>query len=419
MAPQPAEPATQAPPATAEAGQSFRWTIAGLLFLATFINYIDRQTFSIASPLLAKLYHLSNNDIANIILAFTLAYTIGQVLAGKLIDVLGTRGGFALIMLVWSVAGAATAWAGSVFGFAAWRFVLGLGEAGNWPASIKAVAEWFSPRQRALGNAIFSAGSSVGAIAAPPLLGLMIQRWGWQSAFLVTGTLGLLWLLLWLPLYRPGPEAVAVAEKPKGEFWRVLSYRPVWGLILVRFFTDPVWWFYISWLPKYMADERGFGMKEIAAQLWIPYVTSAFGGLVSGDVTSRLIRRGWSPNRARKTVMTASALLMLAGFWVASVASATLALLLVSVAVFGFYAFAVNTHAIVADLFPSRLVASVSGISGLGAGVGFMIFTKVVGMVADRYSFAPVFVIAGLMPLVALFALLVIMGPVRRLEGVS
>ncbi len=419
MTPKSVEPATPAPAAASEAGPGFRWTIAGLLFLATFINYIDRQTFSIASPLLAKVYNLSNNDIANIILAFTLAYTIGQVLAGKLIDVLGTRGGFALIMLVWSVAGAATAWARSVFGFAAWRFVLGLGEAGNWPASIKAVAEWFSPRQRALGNAIFSAGSSVGAIAAPPLLGLMIQRWGWQSAFLITGGSGLLWLLLWLPLYRPGPAAVTVAEKPQGEFLRVLSYRPVWGLILVRFFTDPVWWFYISWLPKYMADERGFGMKEIAAQLWIPYVTSAFGGLVSGDVTSRLIRRGWSANRARKTVMTASALLMLAGFWVASVASATLALLLVSVAVFGFYAFAVNTHAIVADLFPSRLVASVSGISGLGAGVGFMIFTKVVGMVADRYSFAPVFVIAGLMPLVALFALLVIMGPVRRLEGVS
>lgn len=419
MAREPAPTSQIAPLAASEARPGFRWVIAGLLFLATFINYLDRQTFSIASPLLARLYHLSNNDIANIILAFTLAYTIGQALAGKLIDALGTRGGFAAIMLLWSAAGAATATARSVFGFSAWRFLLGLGEAGNWPASIKAVAEWFAPRQRALGNAVFSAGSSLGAIAAPPLLALMIQKWGWQAAFLATGGSGVLWLLLWLPLYRSGPQAAVSQAKPRGEFFRLLAYRPVWGLILVRFFTDPVWWFYISWLPKYMADERGFGMKEFAAKLWIPYVTSAFGGLVSGEVTSRLIARGWSPNRARKTVMTISGLLMVTGLWVASVRSADLALWLVSVSVFGFYAFAVNTHAIVSDLFPLRVVASVSGISGVGAGVGFMIFTKIVGMVADRYSFGPVFIIAGLMPLVALFSLLVIMGPLRRLEDLS
>lgn len=417
--------AQHAPPATApatEAGPSFRWVIAGLLFLATFINYIDRQTFAIASPLLAKTYNLSNDDIANIILGFTLAYTIGQVLAGKLIDGLGTRGGFAVIMLVWSLAGAATASARSVFGFTFWRTVLGLGEAGNWPACVKAVAEWFTPQQRALGNAIFSAGSSLGAILAPFLIGRMIIHWGWQWSFVVTGASGLLWLLLWLPLYRPGPEARGApvpTEKPRSEFWKLLRYRPVWGLILVRFFTDPVWWFFIAWLPKYMADERGFGMKDISDWLAIPYATSAFGGFASGWVTAGLIRRGLNPDRARKAVMTVAALLMLTSFWVAKVASWWVALWLVSVAVFGFYAFAVNTHAIVSDLFPTRLVASVSGISALGAGVGSIIFTKVVGLVADKYSFAPVFVIAGLMPLVALFALLVVMGPVRRVEGIS
>jgi len=421
MNPRASQQAAAPPAPSGETQPEFRWVIAGLLFLATFINYIDRQTFAIATPELAKIYKLSNDDIANIILGFTLAYTVGQVLAGKLIDTMGTRGGFALIMLVWSLAGALTATARSVAGFVFWRVVLGLGEAGNWPACIKAVAEWFTPRQRALGNAIFSAGSSLGAILAPPVIGLMIIRWGWQSAFLVAGASGLLWLFLWFPLYRPGPAAVAVApaEKPKGEFLRLLGYRQVWGLILVRFFTDPVWWFFIAWLPKYMADERGFGMRDIATRLWIPYLTSAFGGFASGWVTSALIRRGWEPNRARKTVMTAAGLLMLAGAWVASVPSAMAALWLVSVSVFGFYAFAVNTHAIVADLFPTRLVASVSGISAVGAGVGSIIFTKVVGIVADRYSFAPVFVIAGLMPLVALFALLVVMGKVRRVEGIS
>jgi MFS transporter, ACS family, hexuronate transporter len=188
----------------------------------------------------------------------------------------------------------------------------------------------------------------------------------------------------------------------------------VWGLILIRFFTDPVWWFYIAWLPKYMADERGFDMRAITSRLWIPYVTSAFGGFAAGWAYSRLISAGWSRNGARKTVMTVAGLLMLAGIWVARVSSADLALWLVSLSVFGFYGFAVNTHAIVSDLFPPRLVASVSGISGVGAGIGSMIFTKIVGIVADKYSFGPVFLIAGLMPLVALFALWVLMGRIRE-----
>lgn len=399
---------------SAEEHPPFRWVIAGLLFAATFINYLDRQTFSIAAPLLAKLFHLSNNDIANIILAFTLAYTIGQVVAGELMDALGTKVGFALVMLVWSIAGAATSQASSIAGFSSWRFLLGLGEAGNWPASVKAVAEWFTARQRALGNAIFSAGSSAGAIAAPPLLAFLITRWGWQSAFIVTGASGLLWVALWLPLYRSAPLAAPARQPRAARVLHLLRYRSVWGLVLVRFFTDPVWWFYISWLPKYMADERGFAMSDIAQKLWIPYSTSAFGGLASGALTSRLIRAGWSTASARKAVMTCAAALMTAGCWVGRVASADTALWLASVAVFGFYAFVVNTHAIVSDVFPTDVTASVSGISGLGAGVGFMIFAKIVGIVADRYSFGPVFVMAGLMPLVALVALFLLLGPVRQ-----
>jgi MFS transporter, ACS family, hexuronate transporter len=284
------------------------------------------------------------------------------------------------------------------------------------------VAEWFTPRQRALGNAIFSTGSSLGAITAPPLIVFMAMTWGWQSAFLLTGLSGLLWIAIWMPLYRNGPHASVApapapgAAKPKSEFWSLLRHRPVWGLITVRCFTDPVWWFYIAWLPKYMADERGFGMADIGAKLWIPYVTSAFGGLVSGWVTSRLIHAGWTPNRARKTVMTVAGLMMVTGFWVAKVASADLALVLVSVAVFGFYAFSVNTHAVVSDLFPTRVVASVSGISGVGAGVGAIIFTQIVGMTADRFGFGPVFVIAGLMPIVAVVALLVVLGPLKKVD---
>src|SRR5215472_14703740 len=198
----------------AEEHSPFRWVIAGLLFAATFINYLDRQTFSIAAPLLAKLFHLSNNDIANIILAFTLAYTIGQVVAGELMDALGTKVGFALVMLVWSIAGAATSQAGSIAGFSSWRFLLGLGEAGNWPASVKAIAEWFTPRQRALGNAIFSAGSSAGAIAAPALLAWLMIHWGWRWAFAVTGVSGLFWIVVWLALYRSAPAQTATQPQP-------------------------------------------------------------------------------------------------------------------------------------------------------------------------------------------------------------
>ncbi len=377
-----------------------------------------------ATPAIAAEFRLRNQDVALINNAFTAAYTIGQLVTGRLMDVLGTRLGFAAIMTFWSAAGMLCAAARGAGSLSVFRFLLGLGEAGNWPVSVKAVSEWFPARQRGLAVAYFSSGSGLGAMLAPVLIAQVVIWAGWRRAFVATGLLGLLWLPFWLGTYpRParggGRGAGEGAGGPGlGEIVRqwagLLRYREVWGVFLVRFFSDAVLWFYIQWLPKYFADERGYSMEDIRNRLGIVCVPAIFAARAGGGGSVWLIRRGGEIDRARKTVMLASGLLMVSSAGVGFVGSDAVALLLSSVALLAFYGYSANTLTLPADLAPPRLVASISGLSGTGAGLGSILFTWAVGRLADRLSFTPVFVLAGLLPLLSLAMLFGVTGKVRR-----
>ena len=394
-----------------------RWWIATLLFFATVINYVDRQTLSVLAPLLRDRFGMSNTDYSRVIFAFLLAYLIMQTGSGRLMDWLGVRRGFSLTIAWWSAAAMLHAAANSAFALGGCRFLLGLGEAGNWPGGVKAVAEWFPPKERAFAVGFFNAGSTTGAVIAPPLVTWIALQFGWRPAFVLTGALGFAWLAAWLLLYR-APEhhpritaeelaclrAARNAEERPAESarWRDLfRYRQTWGLVLGRMLADPVWWFYVFWLPEYLKRERGFSLAMIGLFAWIPFLAADLGNLAGGWMSGRLIRRGRPVVRARTAVMCASAAAMLCGIPAVLVEGSAAAVALISCTTFAYSAWAANILSLPADLFPQGVVASVSGLSGTGAALGGMIFTLITGAVVDRFSYVPIFAAAGLMPLVA------------------
>jgi ACS family hexuronate transporter-like MFS transporter len=405
--------------------RGLRWWIIGLVFLATLINFIDRLTIAVLGPVITTDLGLTNTEFASLTVWFLAAYTASQGLSGRLYDRVGTRRGFTLSVLVWSVAATAHAFARSLRDLSILRFILGLGEAGNWPGAAKVIAQWFPSRERALAMGIFNSGVAVGNIVAPPLLVFLQVHYGWQTAFLVTGGLGFGWLVLWLLFYEspdrhrsitpaeraliqspasPTPEAGAVA-------WReLLTYRQTWALIVARFITDPVWWLYITWLPKYLADVRGFSLRDIGMFAWLPYVTADAGSLGGGWLSGHLIARGWTLDRARKTVIVGGAVFMLAGIPAAFAESAGGALACI----------ACNVQTLPSDVFEARAVASVAGLGGVGAGLGAMLFTYATGVVVDRtHSYTPMLVIAGLLPILGTAVLFVLGGPIRRVPITS
>jgi ACS family hexuronate transporter-like MFS transporter len=427
------------PPSSTPKIKNLKWWICSLLFLATLVNYLDRQTFAVATPAITSEFSLKNEDIAFINNAFTLAYTIGQLLIGKVVDLLGTRAGFVFIMILWSAACMVCSLARGVLSLSFFRFVLGFGEAGNWPVSVKAVSEWFPAKQRGLAVAYFSSASGVGAMLAPVIIAQIIIWSGWRLSFIAIGLIGFLWLPLWIWFYRTPQKhwlitneelteietelgkGSAKAKAPSTlrdtllEWVGLLRYRQIWGLFLVRVFSDAILWFYIQWLPKYFSDERGYGIEDIRNRLWIVFLPAIFAGLLGGAASGRLIRKGWDIGRARKTVMLVTGLLMCSSIGVGFVKSDVEALILSSIALLAFYGYSVNTLTLPADLVPPRLVASVSGLSGTGTGLGSIIFTYIVGQVADRQSFAPVFVLVGLLPLLSLSMLFFVMGKVKQI----
>ena len=379
-----------------------RWWIATLLFFATVINYVDRQALSVLAPVLRDEFHMSNTEYSRVVFAFLLAYMIMQGGSGRIMDRLGTKTGFALTITWWSIAAMLHAGANSVLGFGVCRFLLGLGEAGNWPGGVKAVSEWFPPKERAFAIGYFNSGSTLGAVVAPPLIAWLVLRFGWRAAFVATGALGFLWLIFWLALYRSTPVADPGAPPPAQIRWRdLLRYKQVWGLVLTRMLSDPVWWFYVFWLPEYLKRERNFSLAMIGYFAWIPFMAAGLGCLAGGASSGWLIRRGWPVLRSRKAVMLVSAVLMMSGIPAVLVSEAGVAIALISLATFAFSTWASNILTLPADLFPNHVVASVSGISGTGAALGGMVFTLIAGAVVDRFSYVPVFVAAGLLPRVA------------------
>ncbi|MEO6392239.1 MAG: MFS transporter, partial [Pyrinomonadaceae bacterium] len=331
--------------------RGLRWVIISLIFFATLINYIDRLTISVLSPLIVQDLKLTNTEFGGIATWFLLAYTISQGLSGKLYDRVGIKRGFTVSIIVWSLAAMSHAFAVGLRSLSAMRFALGLGEAGNWPGAAKTVAEWFPPRERALGMAIFNSGAAIGSIIAPPVIvGLTAYFGHWQPTFLITGTLGFLWLGVWwlvydkperhkwlsreeLYLIKEGAEETRVAEPPGRSYtWReLLQHRQTWGIVAARFLVDPVWWLYITWLPLYLHKVHGFDLKQIGLFAWVPFVAADAGSLVGGWLSGFLISRGWSVNAARKIVIGISSLLMPAGIVAAYTPNAMLALGLIAV----------------------------------------------------------------------------------------
>ncbi|MDT5268663.1 MAG: transporter, family, hexuronate transporter [Acidobacteriota bacterium] len=420
--------------------RGLRWWIVSLIFLATLINYVDRLTISVLAPVIMQDLGLTNTEFGGIVVWFLLAYTISQGVSGKLYDRVGTRRGFTFSIVIWSAAAAAHAFARGLASLSALRFVLGFGEAGNWPGAAKAVAEWFPVRQRALGMAIFNSGAAIGSVVAPPLIIWLQLRYGWQTTFLVTGALGIIWLMLWLAFYQTPDrhrwitveERTLIREAPEVESrteeattkslnsnaaprWRdLLRHRQVWAIVLARFFTDPVWWLYITWLPLYLYTARGFSLKEIGLFAWVPYVAADAGSLFGGWFSGYLISCGWSVDRARKTVIAVAALLMPAGIFAAFAESPFVSLALIALVLFGFQVWINNVQTLPSDFFPRRAVGSVAGLGGTGAGIGAMLFTLTTGWVVDHFSYVPVLVAAGVLAPLGTLVLFALAGPIRR-----
>jgi ACS family hexuronate transporter-like MFS transporter len=389
-----------------------RWLMILFAFLATMINYLDRQTLSVAAPVLREQFHMSNSAYADVIFGFMLAYTIMNGLSGIIIDRLGTRLGYALCMAWWSIAAMLHAFSKGPISLGLYRFLLGIGEAGNWPAGVKVVAEWFPERERALAAGLFNSGSSVGAILAPPLVAWILLQFGWQAAFFTVGAVGLLWLAFWWPVYRT-PSAIVEPVATAVPFRRLIRNRFVWTFTLSKVFLDPVWYFYIFWFPEYLKAARHFDMASIGRYAWIPFLVAGFGNIAGGALTALLLRAGLSTSIALKLSVTVFAACMLAAIPAVLAKDPLQSIAWVSVAMVGYTGSLANMLTFPAAVFPKHLVGSVYGIGSMGAGFGGMIFTLVTGWAVDHYSYLPVFIGFGLMPLVCLLVLWILLGPLQ------
>lgn len=410
-----------------------RWLILGLLFLSTVINYVDRQALSVLLPTLRTELGLTSSEYGTITTLFLTAYTIAQIPVGMWIDRIGTRLGFCLSIIGWSIAAILHAFARGPFSLGIFRCLLGLTEAGNWPAGTKAVAQWFPQKQRAMAMAIFDSGSALGAVAAPPLVAFLALRFGWRSAFVTTGVLGFVWLAGWLFVYH-APEkhpwlsmqerAKVLAEiggcqqRPSGfgePMRRIMRTKALWGLMATRMVATPVWWFYVFWLPDYLSKGRGFSLKEIGLYAWIPYLAVDLGKMTGGALSDALLRRGVGPTVARKGVMLAAAILMMGGLRVVGAPSASAAIAWVSLATFGFGMWSANLLAIHADIFPAAVMGSAMGTTLMAASLGGSIFTFVVGRMVDKTGYAPVFWTVGMLAMAACLGLFFLVGRVERM----
>ena len=406
-----------------------RWWIVWTLFFSTVTNYISRQSFSVLSPVITSQYHWSHADLARILGAFQLAYAATWLLGGMFLDAVGTRVGLAVAAVWWSVMNILTGLAHSVFGFAFFRFMLGVGEGFNWPGASKTVAEWFPREERGMAVAIFDSGSSVGGALAALVVPLVALAFGWRWAFVASGALGLFWVVVWLRVYHPLERHTKVsdqerqlihagrdaaphsAERGARRWLLLLKNRNVWGVVLGRALTDPIWWFYVFWLPQYLSDARGFSLKQIALSTWVPFVAADIGNFTGGWISGFCIRRGMSVVRARTWVCIVSCIPVLAGIPVARIHNPYVALALISFALWGYASWSTMGLTLPSDLFPQDVVATVTGMSGLAAGLASTAFTILVGSVVDRYSYGPAFVAAGLLPLLATLSIVLLIRP--------
>jgi len=396
-----------------------RWYICTLLFFAATINYLDRQVIGILKPTLEKEFGWSEIDYSNIVFWFQTAYAVGLLLVGRVMDRLGTRKGFSLAVIFWSLAAAGHALARSVFGFGVARFTLGLGEAGNFPASIKTVAEWFPKKERALATGIFNAGTNVGVLAAAAIVPWVTASFGWKWAFIVTGLVGFVWLAFWWVIYRHPDDHPNLSEEERAHIqsdppdpdvkipWlQLFPHRQTWAFAVGKFMTDPIWWVYLFWLPSFLNNKYGIDLKSVALPLIIVYLIADVGSVAGGWLSSSLIQRGWTINRARKTAMLICAISVTPIVFAAQASNVWVAVLLVGLATAAHQGWSANMFTTASDMFPRRAIGSVVGIGGMAGAIGGMIIAKVVGYILEwTGSYVPIFIIAASAYLVALLVI--------------
>jgi ACS family hexuronate transporter-like MFS transporter len=410
-----------------------RWWILALLFFATTINYLDRIVFSVLIPVIRNDLHMNDQVYGYVTGAFQIAYTIGFLGMGKFIDRFGTKIGYAVAAAWWTIAALLCATAQSAVRLGAFRFLLGLGESGNFPACIKSVAEWFPPKDRALATGIFNAGTNVASMVGPPLFAWMATTYGWRGAFYITASLGFVWLILWGIFYRTPDthprvnraelEYIQAGAKPNTEpsigWMRALQYRETWGFAVAKFLTDPVWWFYLYWLPPYLYDVRKFNLTEIAWALPVVYLMADIGSVGGGWLSGALIRSGWGVARARKTAMAVFAASMPIAALAALAGNPIVAIALVSLATSSHQGWSANLYTTTSDVFPRSAVASVTGIGGFAGGLGGFLFSAIIpGYVVTHWGYTPVFLTMGCFHLAALFFVHRLMGSLKRIDDV-
>jgi ACS family hexuronate transporter-like MFS transporter len=433
-----------APPATA--GGRVRWVVCALLFFAATINYIDRQVLGLLKPTLQQQFGWTEIDYADIVFAFQLAYAIGLLLAGPVMDRIGARRGFIVAITMWSLAamlhaGATVigipvaallasvglAYSASAAGFIAARFLLGLGESGNFPAAIKVVAEWFPKRERALATGLFNSGTNIGAVITPLIVPWIALTWGWSWAFVATGAIGFLWLVFWVPLYRepqrhPRVSAQELAyirsDPPEPAVrvpWRaLLPMRQTWAFMLGKFLTDPIWWLYLFWIPDFFNRNYGINLSRVGPPLVAIYLIADIGSIGGGWLSSSLIKRGWSVNAGRKTAMLVCAVAVLPMMFASGARDMWMAVGLISLAAAAHQGWSANLFTLVSDTFPRQAVGSVVGLGGMAGAIGGMLIAKLTGYLLQvTGSYVPVFLIASFAYLTAL-ALIHLLVP--RLE---
>jgi ACS family hexuronate transporter-like MFS transporter len=415
--------------------RSLRWWIGGMLFASTVINYIDRQTLSTLAPFLKKEYEWSNTDYALLVVAFRVAYSFGQTIFGRLMDRVGTRRGLTYSVVAYSVASMLTSVARGLHSFAFFRFLLGAGESANWPAATKAVSEWFPRRERGLATALFDSGSSIGGAIAPFLIIPIYQHYGWRPAFIIPGLLGFIWILGWRKLggspethpritpeeramilrdkEESAPPSTATGDRPAPRWADLLRLPQTWGVIIARSFTDPVWFFITDWFMIYLVS-KGFAVENTLIAFWIPFVAADLGNFAGGGMSSWLINRGWSVERARKAVIIFGAFGMLLLIPTLQTSQLFVIAGLFAISTFAYAAYSTMAIVLATDLYADEAVATVSGMSGTGAGIGTIASTLLIGWISDRYSFGPILVAASLIPFIGM---LLVMRLVRNPES--
>ena len=427
---QPPSAAGTGAPVIAEKVGHYRWTICAVLFFATTMNYVDRQVLGLLAPALGKSIGWSEIQYGYIVTAFQGAYALGLLLMGRVMDRIGVRAGYSISMAIWSLAAMAHALARTALGFGSARFALGVGEAGNFPAAIKAVAEWFPKKERALATGVFNSGTNLGAAMAPLFVLWIADRLGWQSAFISTGLLSFIPIVFWLRMYRRPEEHPRLSsaelryiqsdpqELPVKIAWLdLVPHRQTWAFIIGKFLTDPIWWFYLFWLSKFLAKEHGLSGTGLGLPLVVIYNAACVGSIAGGWLPARFLKAGWSLNRARKSAMLVCALAVVPIIAAAQVRGLWSAVFLISLAAAGHQGWSANVFTLVSDMFPQKAVASVVGIGGFGGAVGGMLIATLAGWVLQvSGSYLPMFFIAGSAYLVALL-IVHLLAP--RLEPVA